>query len=263
MRFRTRALLASGLLAAGLMAFAPHASAQEEGEDPVERTDAEAEELQHEFDEFVEGLPEEEREELEHLLEELAVENDGTHADAECIPILVDGGSVDECHEAPSPILPALDELVWGSISFLLLVFLMRRFAYPAIKKGMEARSERIRADLDAAESAKTEAVSTLDSYKAQLADAKAEAARIIEEARQSADALKRDQEARLQSELAEARSRAAADIEAAKAQATADLRGELAQLAVGAASAVVGKNLDPATQSQLVEDYISSVGRN
>ena len=37
----------------------------------------------------------------------------------------------------------------------------------------------------------------------------------------------------------------------------------ELAQLAVGAASAVVGKNLDPATQSQLIEDYISSVGRN
>ncbi len=242
MRFRTRALLASGLLAAGLTAFAPHASAQEEGE----------------------GEPSAEHtEELVHELEEIAQENGTTEHDAHCIATLAEGGEVDECHEAPSPILPATDELVWGSISFLLLVFLMRKFAYPAIKKGMEARADRIRADLDAAESAKTEAVSTLDSYKAQLADAKAEAARIIEEARQSADALKRDQEARLQTELAEARARAASDIEAAKAQATADLRGELAQLAVGAASAVVGKNLDPATQSQLVEDYISSVGRN
>jgi F0F1-type ATP synthase membrane subunit b/b' len=51
------------------------------------------------------------------------------------------------------------------------------------------------------------------------------------------------------------------ADIEAAKAQATADLRGELATLAVGAASAVVNKNLDPAAQTQLIEDYISQVG--
>jgi F-type H+-transporting ATPase subunit b len=258
-RFRTRAMLASGLLAAGLMAFAPHASAQE-GE-PEDRTDAEAEELQHEFEEFVEGLPEEEREELEHLLEELAVENDGTHADAECIPILVDGGSVDECNEAPSPILPATDELVWGSISFILLVILMRKFAYPAIKKGMEARTERIRADLDAAENAKSEATGVLDGYKAQLADAKAEAGRIIEEARQAADALKKDQESRLQTELADMRARAAADIEAAKAQATADLRGELATLAVGAASAVVNKNLDPAAQTQLIEDYINQVG--
>ena len=112
----------------------------------------------------------------------------------------------------------------------------MRKFAFPAIKKGMNARTERIRADLDAAESAKTEAVGVLDGYKAQLADAKAESGRIIEEARQAADALKKDQEARLQTELAEARARAAADIEAAKAQATADLRGELATLAVGAA---------------------------
>jgi len=258
-RFRTRAMLASTLLAAGLIAFAPPASAQEgEGEG---RTDAEADELQHEFEEFVEGLPEEEREELAHLLEEIGAENDGTHADVECIPILIEGGSVDDCQEAPSPILPATDELVWGTISFVILVILMRKFAYPAIKKGMEARTERIRADLDAAENAKTEATGVLDGYKAQLADAKSEAGRIIEEARQAADALKKDQEARLQTELAETRARAMADIEAAKAQATADLRGELATLAVGAASAVVNKNLDPAAQTQLIEDYISQVG--
>jgi F-type H+-transporting ATPase subunit b len=156
-----------------------------------------------------------------------------------------------------------MNELIWGGISFALLFLLMWKFAFPAIKDGMNARTERIRGDLDAAESAKAEAVGVLDGYKAQLADAKNEAARIIEEARQSADALKKDQETRLQTELAEARARAAADIEAAKAQATADLRNELSQLAVGAASAVVGKNLDPATQNQLVEDYINSVGRN
>jgi F-type H+-transporting ATPase subunit b len=236
-RFRTKATLASLMLAVGLMAFAPHASAQEEGGEPSDH------------------------EELIHEAEEAAEENGATHADVECIPILVEGGSVDDCQEAPSPIIPAIDELVWGTISFVLLFLLMWKFAFPAIKKGMNDRTERIRADLDAAETAKSEAVGVLDGYKAQLADAKNEAARIIEEARQSADALKRDQEARLQTELAESRARAAADIEAAKAQATADLRGELAQLAVGAASAVVNKNLDAAAQTQLIEDYINSVG--
>ena len=66
-------------------------------------------------------------------------------------------------------------------------------------------------------------------STSAQLADAKNESARIIEEARQQADALKREREAAPQAELAAMRERAAADIEAAKAQAVADLRAEVA----------------------------------
>jgi F-type H+-transporting ATPase subunit b len=239
-------MLASGLLAVGLMAFAPHASAQEE-----EGGEEEAEFTQEQIDEII------------HEAELIAEQNGGTEIDGHCIPILIEGGSPDDCQEAPSPILPEVNEIIWGGISFLLLLLLMWKFALPALKDGMNARTERIRSDLDAADTAKTEAVTVLDSYKAQLADAKAEAARIIEEARQSADALKRDQEARLQTELAETRARAAADIESAKAQATADLRNELAQLAVGAASAVVNKNLDPAAQTQLIEDYISSVGRN
>jgi F-type H+-transporting ATPase subunit b len=244
-RFRTRAMLASSLLAVGLLAFAPHASAQEDG------GEEESEFTQEQIDEII------------HEAELIAEQNGATEIDTHCIPILIEGGSPDDCQEAPSPILPEANEIIWGSISFFLLLLLMWKFALPAVKEGMNNRTERIRSDLDTAETAKVEAVEVLDGYKAQLADAKGEAARIIEDARQSADALKKDQETRLQTELAEARARAAADIEAAKAQATADLRGELADLAVGAASAVVNKNLDPAAQAQLIEDYINSVGRN
>jgi F-type H+-transporting ATPase subunit b len=124
----------------------------------------------------------------------------------------------------------------------------------------MEARTERIRAELQAADTAKADAQGVLDDYRAQLNDAKSEAGRIIEEARQVADQIKRDQEARLQSELAELRTRAVGDIESAKAQAMNDLRIEVAQLAIGAAETVVQRNLDPATQTQLVEDYINQV---
>ena len=99
-----------------------------------------------------------------------------------------------------------------------------------------------------------------LTDYRAQLNDAKAEAGRIIEEARQAADQIKRDQEARLQDELAELRTRAVADIDDAKGRAMDDLRSEVAALAIGAAETVVQRNLDPATQTQLVEDYINQV---
>jgi F-type H+-transporting ATPase subunit b len=197
-----------------------------------------------------------------HTVEVGAVENGATEIDSHCIETLAEGGSVDDCHAAPNPLLPETNEIIWGSVGFLVVLFFVWKMGLPAIKKGMEARSERIRADLDAAETQRTEADTLLAEYRSQLNDAKNESARIIEEARQSADALRRDQESRLQSELSELRSKAAADIEAAKVQAISDLRGEVAQLAVGAAEVVVGKNLDQATQVQLIEDYINQVAQ-
>ncbi len=198
-----------------------------------------------------------------HEVEELVEENGGTEFDAHCVEILAEGGAVEDCQEAPNPLMPELNELLWGGFGFLVVFFFMLKFGVPAMKKSLNDRTERIRSDLNAAESQRTEADKLLADYRAQLADAKNESARIIEEARQSADALKRDQEARLQTELAETRARANADIESAKVQAVADLRGEVAQLAIGAAEVVVKRNLDQATQVQLVEEYISSVARS
>ena len=178
----------------------------------------------------------------------------------ECIRLAEEADDPEACQEAPNPILPATTELVWGSISFAVLLFLLYKYAYPQVRKMMDDRTERIRTDLQEAETAKAEAQGVLDEYRAQLNDARAEGGRIIEEARQAADRIKRDQEARLQAEVAELRARAVADIESAKTQAVSDLRDEVAQLAIGAAETVVQHNLDEATQTQLIEDYINQV---
>jgi F-type H+-transporting ATPase subunit b len=183
-----------------------------------------------------------------------------TDPEEHCIEILEAGGTVDECHEAPNVLLPETNEIIWGAVGFFVVFFFVWRLGLPAIKKGMDARTERIRNDLDAAEAQRTEADTILADYRAQLADARNESARIIEEARQQADSLKREQETRLQTELTEMRQRAMSDIETAKASAIADLRGEVAQLAVGAAEVVVKRNLDQQSQVQLIEDYINQV---
>jgi F-type H+-transporting ATPase subunit b len=182
-------------------------------------------------------------------------------AEEKCIKLLETGKSIDDCQKAPSPILPAKNELVWGIISFVVLFGALYKFAWPGLKKSIDGRTDHIRAEIDDADRLKAEASQTLAGYQAQLADARNESARIIEEARQTADALKRDQEQRLQAELTETRQRAVADIEAAKAQAVADLRGEVASLAIGAAEQVVGHNLDRDTNVALVEAYINQVG--
>jgi F-type H+-transporting ATPase subunit b len=182
-------------------------------------------------------------------------------ANEQCIKLLENPNKkIDDCQKAPSPILPATNEIIWGTISFVVLFLALWKFAWPGLKSGLSARTERIRADLDAAESAKGEADQILSDYKAQLADARNESARIIEEARQAADTLRRDQEQRLQTELAQLRERAAADIESAKRQAIADLKDDVAQLAIGAAEVIVSNSLDRDTQVRLVESYIEQV---
>lgn len=183
------------------------------------------------------------------------------HAEEECIELLEKGSKLADCEAAPSPILPELNEIIWGAVGFAIVFGFLAWKGYPAMKKGMDARTDRIRSDLDAAEAQRTEAGTVLSEYQAQLNDARNESARIIEEARRAADEVKQTLTARAESDIAEQRARASADIESAKVQAIADLRGEVANLAIGAAEQVVGRNLDRDASVALVEAYIDQVG--
>ena len=60
--------------------------------------------------------------------------------------------------KASNPILPVWNEIIWGGAAFAILFIVMAKFAYPAIQKVMEARSEKIQGDLDAADTARSEA---------------------------------------------------------------------------------------------------------
>ncbi len=164
--------------------------------------------------------------------------------------------------EGPNnPILPATNEIIWGTLAFLVLVVLMTKLGYPAVKGAMDARTEHIRSSIDEADRTRTEAQAVLVDYQRQVADAKGEAARIIEEARQTADSLKRDLTARAEAEAAELRQRNAAQITAERERVMAELQGQVATLAIELAEKVVGGSLDQQRSLQLIEAYINDVG--
>ncbi|MCZ7525093.1 MAG: F0F1 ATP synthase subunit B [Acidimicrobiia bacterium] len=183
------------------------------------------------------------------------------HAEEECIEILEGGGEIDECQEAPSPIAPEVNEIIWGGLFFLIVAGVLIKFAFPALRQGLKAREDRIRGDLEEAEHAKTEAERTLEEYRGQLASARDEAGRIIEEARQAADQVRADLVSRAEAEAAELRARAQEDIRLATERATADLRQQVTDLAIDLAERVVERNLDRDTQVALVESFIDQVG--
>jgi len=163
--------------------------------------------------------------------------------------------------QAKNPILPATNEIIWGTLAFVILLIGMWKFAFPAVTKMMNDRTERIRSNLDSSEKVKAEAQQILDEYQRQLADAKNEANRIIEEARQTAEALRRDLMQRAEAEVAELRQRSAEDIAAAQDRALTDLRGRISDLVLNAAEKVVERNLDRDTNVALIESFINSVG--
>jgi F-type H+-transporting ATPase subunit b len=165
--------------------------------------------------------------------------------------------------KAKNPILPEGKEILWASIAFIIVLSLLAWKAWPAIKAGLKARQDRIASDLEKAESARVEAETSLEDYRRQLAEARNEAAGIIEAARQDADRVRQERIAAVESDIAEMRARAQEDIQLATQRAMADLRQEMAELSIQLAERVVEANLDRDRQAALVESFISQVGSN
>jgi F-type H+-transporting ATPase subunit b len=168
---------------------------------------------------------------------------------------------LEDCKKAPGLISPATPELIWGGIAFAVVAFALIKFAFPAIKKSLAAREEKIRNDLEAAERARVEAEEERAQYEGKLAEARTEANRIIEEARQAAEGVRADLVAKAEADAAEVRARAQEDARLATERAMADLRGQVTDLSIELAEKIVERNLDADTQRALVESYISSVG--
>ncbi len=160
-----------------------------------------------------------------------------------------------------NPILPELNEIIWGLASFSILFVLIAKFGYPAIKKGMDNRAKKIRDSLAEAENTRSEAHSILDQYQRQLADAKSESARIIEEARQAADKLRQDLKKQAESEVTEIKNRAQDDIATQVERAKAELQAQVAELSIDLAEKVVERSLDRDSNRELIESFIRQTG--
>lgn len=160
-----------------------------------------------------------------------------------------------------SPILPIWQELVIGSISFAILVFVLLRFVMPRMESMYQARVDAIEGGLKRAEAAQAEANKLLEQYKAQLAEARSEAAKIRDDARADAEGIRQDV-------LAKAREESDRIIAAGKEQLAAErqtlvreLRAEVGTIAVDLASKIVGEALaDEARRKGTVERFLTGL---
>jgi len=160
-----------------------------------------------------------------------------------------------------SPIVPLWQELVLGSIAFAIICFVLMKFVFPRMEETFRARVDAIEGGIKRAETAQAEANELLEQYRAQLAEARTEAARIRDEARADAEGIRQDVLAKAREEsdriIAAGRDQLAAQRESI----VRELRSEVGTLAVDLAGRIVGESLaDEARNRGTVDRFINEL---
>jgi F-type H+-transporting ATPase subunit b len=160
-----------------------------------------------------------------------------------------------------SPLNPDPVELVVGLITFAVIFFALWKLVLPRMTTMLETRTDQIEGGLKRAADAQAEANRVLDQYRAQLAEARHEAARLREAAKEEAAQILARGRADGAAEHQRIVASADAQIEAAKQQALTALRSEVGALAVELASKIVGESLaEEARQARMVDRFLDEL---
>ena len=160
-----------------------------------------------------------------------------------------------------SPFWPETAEIIYGGIASVIIFALLIKFAGPALKKAMAARTAKIQKELDGAADDRAAATSEAASIRQAKGDIQAERSRLLAEADAQAEAMVAEFHVRIDEEIEELRTRAAADIATARTRGTDELRSEISRLSSTAADRAVAESIDEATQQELIESFIAKVG--
>ncbi len=160
--------------------------------------------------------------------------------------------------QSPNPILPATGEIIWSVISFVILVVVLAKVAYPPVAKMMAKRSETIRSDLEEAEHTKREAELLREEASKRLEGARDEAQRILQDAREVGESLRAEAVAKANEEASQIIGAARTSLGAERSRLVAELRAETTGLALELARRIIAAEIDRASVDPLIEQFIA-----
>ena len=163
--------------------------------------------------------------------------------------------------EGLNPVIPHPIEIVLSLVVFAILFWLVKKFVVPNFEKTFAERTQAIEGGLSAAETKQAQADAKLAELEKQLGDARHEAARIREEAREQGAQIVSEMREQAQAEATRIVEHGKTQIEAERQQAVTSLRAEVGTLATGLAGRIVGESLDDeARQSRVVERFLAEL---
>jgi len=160
-----------------------------------------------------------------------------------------------------NPLIPPLGEIIIGIIAFGVLLLVMAKFVAPRFEQVFRARREAIEGGIERAETMQAEAQAALEQYRAQLAEARNEAAQIRDQARAEGAQILEEMRTQAQEESARIVARGNEQLASQRQQVVNELRGQIGALAVELAGRVVGESLaDDARRSGTVDSFLAEL---
>ena len=158
-------------------------------------------------------------------------------------------------------LIPALPDLLWGTISFVVILVLFIWKVVPRLNELLDRRSAAIEGQIDQAQATQRQAEETLERYNAQLAEARTEAGRIRDQAREDGKRILAELREQAQGEAARITAQAQAQIQSERDSALQSLRAEVGSLALDLASGVIGERLnDDRHAAAVVERFLADL---
>lgn len=148
-------------------------------------------------------------------------------------------------------------------VAFLVLLFVLKKFAFGPIFNTLQARQDKIRGDLDDAEARRNEMVQLQKEYETRLAQIEDEARDKIQEATRQAQVAREELLEKARAEAQGIVERARGEIVREQEIANAQMRDQIAQLSALAAGRLIKQTLDPNAHSRLIDDVIAGIGSN
>jgi F-type H+-transporting ATPase subunit b len=157
-------------------------------------------------------------------------------------------------------ILPPPAELFWGAVAFAIVYLVASKLAFPKINELLEERATAIQGKMKEADERLEEAEARKQEFESRLGEAQGEANRIIEEARESAESVRREIIARAEAEAEQILERARGEVAVERERTIRQLRGEVSRLSVQLAEKIIARELDDTAHGDLVDRYIDSL---
>jgi F-type H+-transporting ATPase subunit b len=163
--------------------------------------------------------------------------------------------------EAHNPLIPPVGEIIIGTITFAILCLVLFKFVVPRFEQVFVARREAIEGGIERAETMQAEAKAALEQYRAQLAEARSEAAQIRDQARAEGQQILEELRVQAQEEAARIVARGEEQLANQRQQVINELRGQIGALAVDLAGRVVGESLaDEARRRGTVDRFLAEL---
>lgn len=157
-------------------------------------------------------------------------------------------------------ITPTTGLMIWTLVTFVIVLVVLKRYAFGPLQQMIDTRRKAITADLDAAEKARQEGEAALKEYREQLAAARKEAAKIVDDARRVGEERRAADVAALDAEKQRLVASARAEVEAETRRSLEAIKATIAELTMVATAKVVRARLDADEQRRLIESALEDV---